>query len=56
MIGVAEADGSLICEDGINPEQLLKYKREKKGTTGFLSAIGGKGEHFVDERAIYYPW
>jgi glutamate dehydrogenase (NAD(P)+) len=38
LIGVAEADGSFICEDGINPDELLDYKRRRKGIKGFLNA------------------
>lgn len=38
LIGVAEADGSFICESGIDPLELWEYKKVKKGTKGFLSA------------------
>lgn len=43
LIGVAEADGSFVCEDGINPSALWAYKGAKKGTKGFLAASGLKG-------------
>lgn len=56
LIGVAEADGSFTCEDGINPDSLWKYKREKKGTKGYLHAAGLNGKEFINEEAIYEPW
>lgn len=38
LIGVAEADGSFICESGIDPEELFQYKKQRKGIKGFLNA------------------
>jgi len=49
LIGVAEADGSFLCESGIDPIELWKYKGEKKGTKGFLSAHNKQGTEFVNE-------
>lgn len=56
LIGVAEADGSFICQDGINPDDLWKYKREKKGTKGYLHHAGKTGNEYVNEDAIYQEW
>lgn len=43
LIGVAEADGSFICPNGINPEELQAYKKTKKGIKGFLHATQKEG-------------
>ena len=56
LIGVAEADGSFICESGIDPMELWEYKKVKKGTKGFLSASNKQGTEFVNEEAIYSKW
>ena len=56
LIGVAEADGSFICEEGINPDDLWRYKREKKGTKGYLHAASKTGTEFINEDAIYQEW
>jgi glutamate dehydrogenase (NAD(P)+) len=56
LIGVAEADGSFLCEEGINPDDLWRYKREKKGTKGYLHAAGKTGSEYVNEDAIYQEW
>jgi glutamate dehydrogenase (NAD(P)+) len=56
LIGVAEADGSFICESGIDPKELWEYKKVKKGTKGFLSAANKQGTEFVNEEAIYSKW
>jgi len=53
---VAEADGSFICEDGIDPDALWKYKRQRKATKGFLHAAQKQGKEFVNEDAIYNQW
>lgn len=44
LIGVAEADGSFVCHDGVDPEELQQYKRTKKGIKGFLHATGKEGK------------
>lgn len=56
LIGVAEADGSFLCPDGVDPEELNRYKRTKKGIKGFLHATGKDGKEFVKEDAIYEEW
>ena len=56
LIGVAEADGSFICEEGINPDDLWKFKRLKRGTKGYLTAANLKGTQYVNEDAIYHQW
>ena len=56
LVGVCEADGSIFSEEGIDPDQLLAYKLEKRGVTGFLKAQGSKGEYFADEAAMYQKW
>jgi glutamate dehydrogenase/leucine dehydrogenase len=43
LVGVAEADGSFICPNGINPEELQTYKKAKKGIKGFLHAFSKEG-------------
>jgi len=35
MVGVAEIDGSIYSEKGIDLEKLMKYKEENNGITGF---------------------
>lgn len=35
MVGVAEIDGSIYSEKGIDLEKLMKYKEENDGVTGF---------------------
>lgn len=35
MVGVAEIDGSIYSEKGIDLEKLMKYKKENDGITGF---------------------
>jgi glutamate dehydrogenase (NAD(P)+) len=56
LVGVAEADGSFICEEGINPDELWAYKRKRKGTKGYLGAHHKVGTEYVNEEAIYSPW
>ena len=53
LVGVCEADGSLFCDEGIDPDKLLSYKMEKRGVTGFFKAEGMKGSSFVDDAAMY---
>lgn len=48
LVGVAEADGSIFSENGIDPEQLNDFKNAKKGVNGFPNA-----EYYPDEQAIY---
>lgn len=43
LIGVAEADGSFICPEGINPDELLAFKNKRRGIKGFLNATGKEG-------------
>ena len=56
LIGVAEADGSFVCPEGVDPEELFKFKKIKKGIKGFLHATGKEGKEFVKEDAIYEEW
>ena len=56
LIGVAEADGSFVCEEGIDPDALWKYKKQRKATKGFLHAAQKQGKEFVNEDAIYNQW
>jgi glutamate dehydrogenase (NAD(P)+) len=53
LVGVAEADGSCYCPEGIDPDQLLRYKKMKRGIKGFLNASSKEGEEFLNEEAIY---
>jgi glutamate dehydrogenase (NAD(P)+) len=49
LIGVAEWDGSIYNENGIDPEGLNQYKKTAKGIKGF----SGASEYFQDESVIY---
>jgi len=53
LIGVAEFDGSIYNPEGINPNDLLEYKKRSK-THGVKGYPGTKS--FADESAIYQPW
>lgn len=46
----------VLCPDGVDPEELNRYKRTKKGIKGFLHATGKDGKEFVKEDAIYEEW
>lgn len=35
MVGVAEVDGSLYCAEGIDPELLLSFKKERNRINGY---------------------
>ena len=50
LIGVAEFDGSIYDESGINPLDLNQYKQRSK-TKGVRGYPGAKS--FEDESAIY---
>ena len=50
LIGVAEFDGSIYDENGINPKDLNSYKMRSK-TKGVKGYPGAKG--YADESAIY---
>ena len=49
LIGVAEWDGSIYNQEGINPDELYKYKVTKKGIKDYPLAK----EQFADESAIF---
>lgn len=49
LVGVSEFDGSIYNPDGIDPEELIKFKTTKKGIAGFP----GAGTYYKDESAIY---
>lgn len=44
LVGVAEADGSFYCPDGIDPEDLNNYKKKRRGIKGYLHATGLEGK------------
>lgn len=48
LVGVAEWDGSIYSQGGIDPEALNEHKKVAKGLKGFKS-----DEYFADESAIY---
>jgi glutamate dehydrogenase (NAD(P)+) len=50
MVGVAEIDGSIYSKKGIDLEQLMKYKQEKGGITGFKGTDTLKTSHSVLEK------
>lgn len=35
LVGVAEADGSIFSENGIDPDELNEFKNINKGVNGF---------------------
>ena len=55
LIGVAEVDGSIYHPQGINPDELLNYKKERSRINGYVQD-GHHVEYFPDESAIYKEW
>ena len=55
MIGVAEVDGSIYHPQGIDPEQLLAFKKERNRINGYTQ-YGQEVKYFTDEAAIYQEW
>ena len=53
LIGVAEADGSIYNEKGINPDE-LQYFKENNPTRGIFNFPGSK-ERFKDAAVMYKP-
>lgn len=49
MVGVAEIDGSIYSEKGIDLEKLMEYKKENNGITGFPGTEKLKDSHAVLE-------
>lgn len=49
LIGVVEADGSIYDLNGIDPDALLNYKKEKGTILGFTN------RSFEDDTVFYYP-
>lgn len=49
MVGVAEIDGSIYSEKGIDLEKLMEYKKENNGITGFPDTEKLKSSHAVLE-------
>lgn len=56
LVGVAEADGSFICPEGINPDELLAFKNKRRGIKGFLNATGKEGTEYIKDDAIFQEW
>ena len=54
LVGVAEADGSFICPDGIDPDELNEYKKKRRGIKGFLNASGKDGVEYIKDDAIFH--
>lgn len=50
LVGVAEFDGSIYNENGIDPEELNNYKAKNKGIANFPGC-----KYFEKEDAIYQP-
>lgn len=48
-MGVAEWDGSIYNPEGIDPDDLFNYKKNRKGIKGYPKG----GKYFEDEGAIY---
>lgn len=57
IIAVSEWDGSIYNEDGIDPDELLAYKKEANGILGFPGAkdIGGPGAALEVDCDILIP-
>ena len=53
LCGVIEGDGSFVCHDGVDPDDLLSYKNEKKGITGYINSRQLNGTQFIDDSAMY---
>lgn len=51
LIGVAEYDGSIYNPNGINPDDLFKWKEKNGG----IKTYPNREEYFPDESAIYQP-
>ncbi|CAD8118936.1 unnamed protein product [Paramecium sonneborni] len=49
LVGVAEWDGSIYEENGIDPDELQAFKEQRKGVKGFPKA----SEYHEDESVIY---
>ena len=56
LVGVAEADGSFVCPDGIDPDDLLAFKKQKRGIKGYLNAKSLVGTEYVHDDAIFHEW
>jgi hypothetical protein len=52
---VAEVDGSIYYPNGIDPDQLLNFKKERNRINGYTQD-GNHVEYFTDESAIYKEW
>ena len=48
LVGVAEFDGSIYNEDGIDPDQLLEHKMKHRGIKNFPGC-----KYYENEEAIY---
>ena len=55
LVGVAEVDGSIYHPHGINPDNLLAFKKERNRINGYTEN-GQHVEYFTDESAIYKEW
>lgn len=52
LVGVSEVDGSIYNPEGICPETLLKFKKERNRINGYTDSVGS-GEYFSDDSALY---
>lgn len=55
LVGVAEVDGSIYHSEGICPESLLKFKKERNRINGY-SENEENVEYFTDDSALYKEW
>lgn len=55
MIGVMEYDGSIYNEDGIDPEDVIKYKEKTRGLSGYSGGEFVEGQLFDKECDIMVP-
>lgn len=55
LVGVAEYDGSIYNENGINPDHLYEHKMSKKGITSFPGCTTFQDEAAIYEQAYHFP-
>ena len=55
LVGVMEYDGSVVNEDGIDPEDLIQYKNKHRGVSGYPGGEFVEGAIFGHECDILVP-
>lgn len=54
LVGVAEFDGSIYNENGIDPEQLFQYKKQNRGVANFPDCKTFENEDAIYQHAYYF--